>query len=135
MVNEEIGEFIRNYTCNTYKKDYSHIFGLSFKRCIRNELRVRDYLNNFFKRLSDKGFVDGIFVCEKDMNGCYHLHGLLLTNIKNEELDVLFKRFWGSKIGVYLLENYEILGGYSYYMGKDYFKKGFDFDIIKNVIY
>lgn len=135
MVNEEIGEFIRNYTYNTYKKDYSHIFGLSFKKCIRNELRVRDYLNNFFKRLSDKGFIDGIFVSEKDMNGCYHLHGLILTNIKNDELDVLFKRFWGSKIGVYLLEDYEILGGYSYYIGKDYFKKGFDFDIIKNVIY
>ena len=135
MVNEEIGEFIRNYTYNTYKKDYSHIFGLSFKKCIRNELRVRDYANNFFKRLSDKGFIDGIFVSEKDMNGCYHLHGLILTNIKNEELDVLFKRFWGRKIGVYLLEDYEVLGGYSYYIGKEYFKKGFDFDIIKNVIY
>ena len=128
-------------------KDYYFVEEVEFQRLIKNQefLEYAKVFNNFYGTTR----TPVINNLNKGKNVLFDIDWQGADQIKNKKLDyklitffilppskdVLFKRFWGSKIGVYLLENYEILGGYSYYMGKDYFKKGFDFDIIKNVIY
>jgi len=134
-INNEMGDFIKNYSINNYGIDYNMKVDLTYRYRIKKESKCRMWIGRLKNYLNKKDVnVSGIFVNEYDSNfSSLHNHLLLYCDKDYYLVEGYIFNFW-NKIGSCKIEKYDSDLDYSYYISKHLNKTENNvFDFIENM--
>ena len=132
--NNEIGNWIKNYSKELYNEDYKLCVDLTYKYPIKSEKSSRKWIKNLKTYLNNKKvFIDGIVVYELDKN-VQNIHNLLVySDVKDWKSKSLIFNYW-KNIGSVNIVKYNEIENYSNYIFKYINKtKNNDWDFLINI--
>ena len=133
--NNEIGNWIKNYSKQLYNEDYKLCVDLTYKYPIKSEKSSRKWIKNLKTYLNNKKvFIDGIVVYELDKNvQNIHNHLLVYSDVKDWKSKSLIFNYW-KNIGSVNIVKYNEIENYSNYIFKYINKtKNNDWDFLINI--
>jgi len=118
-MNNEVGNWIKNYPINQYGEDYKLCVDLTYKYGVKNESVCRKWIGGLKNYLNKNGVdVDGFVVNEFDSNVInLHNHLLLWVNSSYSKSKNLIYNYW-NKLGSVHIMKYDSNLNYSGYMCK-----------------
>tara|TARA_B110000027_G_scaffold67309_1_gene71980 strand:+ start:778 stop:1194 length:417 start_codon:yes stop_codon:yes gene_type:complete len=116
--NLELGLWFKNYSIETYDRDYSLVVDLTYRLSVKHHFQCRKWISKLKKYIEDNGYeIDGFMVSEYNGERNLHNHLLVVGNFSNSVGKKLIYNFW-NKIGSCLIRDYDDNQGYSIYISK-----------------